>query len=219
MITLERILSIPKSFYVSWRLTSFQEAFRLPIQVRYNCVLKDLHGKVTGTTKNWKLRIGFEEVGVLDKSRQCCVLLVRGEIRVNGKARLGMGSKMIIADGALLELGYGFFNSATLTIICDKHITFDDGSMIGWDSLVMDTDLHQIMNVNTGKVYSKSQPVYVGKNVWCGTDVKLLKGTYVADGSIVGAGSVLGSRFEQENAIITGNPASVRTVGYTVVKE
>lgn len=33
---IELLLSIPKSFYVSWRLTSFRDAFRLPILCRYN---------------------------------------------------------------------------------------------------------------------------------------------------------------------------------------
>ena len=43
---LEKILSIPKSFYVSWRLMGIKKAFKLPIFVRYNVCCESLSGKV-----------------------------------------------------------------------------------------------------------------------------------------------------------------------------
>lgn len=214
----DRILSVPKSFYVSWRLTSFREALRLPVQVRYDTVLKDLHGRVSGPAGRWKLRIGFNDVGFMDRGRARCVLLIRGEIRMGGKARLGIGSKLLVADGAVLTLGDGFFNSGTLTVVCDKEVTFHDGSMIGWDSVVMDTDLHHVREVATGRVFPRTVPVELGKGVWCGMDVKLLKGTFIADGSIVGAGSVVAKRFETPYSVIAGNPAALRKEGYTFEK-
>lgn len=43
---LEKILSVPKSFWVSLHFFSFKEALKLPFFVRYNCVLKNLSGTV-----------------------------------------------------------------------------------------------------------------------------------------------------------------------------
>lgn len=42
------VASIPKSFYASWRLTSFKRAWKLPIRCRYNVKLLKLSGVMTG---------------------------------------------------------------------------------------------------------------------------------------------------------------------------
>lgn len=43
---IEKILSIPKSFWVSLHFFGFKDAVKLPMFVRYNCVLKNLTGSV-----------------------------------------------------------------------------------------------------------------------------------------------------------------------------
>lgn len=51
---IELLLSIPKSFYVSWRLTSFRDAFRLPILCRYNVKVISTKGrKLRGQNECW----------------------------------------------------------------------------------------------------------------------------------------------------------------------
>lgn len=44
----ELIISLPKSFYTSWRLTSFKKAFLLPVMVRYNVKLLNTTGNLWG---------------------------------------------------------------------------------------------------------------------------------------------------------------------------
>lgn len=51
MKVIEFLLSIPKSFYVSLRLTGIKKAFRLPIYVRYNCKIINLDGCMLGGVK------------------------------------------------------------------------------------------------------------------------------------------------------------------------
>lgn len=46
--TFDKLLSIPKSFYVSLRLCGLKRAFELPILVRFNCKLAKLNGRVSG---------------------------------------------------------------------------------------------------------------------------------------------------------------------------
>lgn len=45
---LELLLSLPKSFYVSWRLTTFKDAFKLPVICRYNCKVLNVSGEMRG---------------------------------------------------------------------------------------------------------------------------------------------------------------------------
>ena len=44
----EYVVSLPKSFYASWRLCSFKHAFKLPVMCRYNVRLLNLRGALVG---------------------------------------------------------------------------------------------------------------------------------------------------------------------------
>ena len=43
---IEKILSVPKSFWVSLHFFRLKDALKLPFFVRYNCVLKNLSGNI-----------------------------------------------------------------------------------------------------------------------------------------------------------------------------
>lgn len=45
-MTFEKLLSIPKSFWVSLHFFSFKDAIKLPVVVRYNTKIQSLKGAV-----------------------------------------------------------------------------------------------------------------------------------------------------------------------------
>lgn len=49
----------------------------------------------------------------------------------------------------------------------------------------------------------------IGNNVWVGSEVTLLKGTVIPDGSVVGYGSIVTKAFDEESVIIVGSPAKI----------
>lgn len=53
--------------------------------------------------------------------------------------------------------------------------------------------------------------VHIGNNVWIGDNVVILPGSYIGDGCIVGANSVVTGKFGN-NSIIAGTPAKVLKV-------
>ena len=69
------------------------------------------------------------------------------------------------------------------------------------------TDYHKIMTNGTRS--NPPQNIYIGNHCWIGLQSLILKGTKLADNSIVGAKRLLNKEFVEPNTIIAGNPGRV----------
>ena len=68
-------------------------------------------------------------------------------------------------------------------------------------------DSHSLLKKSTGARINPSKSITVGNHVWVGTGVTILKGVQVADGCVVGAGSLLAKAYSQPNCVLAGVPA------------
>lgn len=89
-----------------------------------------------------------------------------------------------------------------------RSIKIGDGSLLSNNIEIHTTDYHGIYD-SQGKRVNPDKDILIGKYVWIGLGVKILKGTEIADGCVVGAGSVLSGIYRTENVIIAGNPARI----------
>ena len=161
---LELIFSAPKSFYASWRLTGFCQAFKFPVIVRYNTVFRSLTGKLESPNIGKEkaiLYVGFDcGEGTADRKIRS-VLQIDGTIRIEKKARFGVGTRICIEKDALWEMG-SVINSSRFNIVCHKHIKIGHKLWAAWETSIMDTDLHPIRNVETGKLSNPHREVIIG---------------------------------------------------------
>lgn len=208
----EFMASIPKSFYASWRLTSFKRAFKLPVRCRYNVKLLNLCGIMTG---GGIFKIGFNRTGIYDLRHQRSMLNVEGKMVVDGKVGIGTGARIDVNKGGVLHFDGQVGNSAGVTIVCADHIVIGDHTALSWDTLIIDKDYHYVLDINTGKTKVNHKPIVIGKNAWLCAGSKVLKGSVLPDGCILSAGSVLNKTFDEHNCLLQGNPASVVKHGVT----
>ena len=215
----EIIISIPLSLYVCLRLLPFKQAIKIPILVRYNCKLISLKGSVVLSSKAIKpkmLSIGFGKVGVFDKRYSRTILEINGKMIVHGKAIFGHGSKICILKDGILEIGNHFSNTAECTIICEKRINIGDDALVSWNTLVMDTDFHESIDLVTNTTPPKTKEIIIGRHVWIGTRSMILKGSFIPDGCIIGASSVVNKKYNEDNCLIAGNPAIIKKKNITL---
>lgn len=216
----EYILSVPKSFYVSLKYFPFKDAIKLPIMVRYNTVLLGLKGKIVnsmGGAKIAMMKIGFGNVGVFDKKFERTMLQISGTIELSDKkVCFGHGSRLCVYPSGVLKFKGEFNNSTSMTIICCNHITFGDGVVSSWDTIVMDTDLHETENPITKEIYPSSSPVFIGDKTWICARSVILKGSKLPSGSILSSASVLTKKYEEEYVMLAGSPAIIKKHNITL---
>lgn len=126
------------------------------------------------------------------------------------------GENIKIKDGATfkypseIEIG----NNVTIGEFC--YFVGKSGLVIGDDVLI---GAGSKLITSSHKYVSRQLPinqqglefarVELESDIWLGFDVKVLAGSYIAKGCIVGAGSIINSSFRDEYKKIVGSPARV----------
>lgn len=152
---------------------------------------------------------------LLDRSEPPYGVRVERGASVHGLTAFDLGPRGRLVFGA-----YSITNGTQF--VCDEEITIGTGSMLGWNSVVMDTfrvpvdpDARRpVMEAVAGTASRRllaeveTKPVRIGSNAYIGFDVMVLPGVTVGDGSIVGSRSVVRDDVPA-HTVVAGNPARV----------
>ncbi|MCM1378248.1 MAG: acyltransferase [Clostridium sp.] len=201
------MLNLFKTIYYNFHFFGIQGLLHLPILVHSHVVFRDISGKikVNGNLRKGLIRFGSNQpLATRDMQYERTIIDITGELIISGNIHIAPGSRISINENARLLLGKNFNTTGNVTIICDKEINIGDNCLFSWDIQIMDADFHKINNVN-GKCINLPRAIEVGDNVWVCSKTIILKGTRIANGCVIGAGSVLTKQFNEENCIIAGN--------------
>lgn len=201
------LLGVPKSLIVNFRLCSFKDAIKLPIVVSSNTKLSALSGSVSfSKIRPGIVRIGFGSVETYDYRYNRTLLSIKGHIHFQGKTKIGFGSKLSVAGE--LQLGENFHISAASTIVCRKKIVIGKNTLMAWDSLITDSDLHPIYDFQDNRI-NKDESVVIGDHCWIGAKASILKGAEIANNTVIALGSVVTCKESEEYCVLAGNPAKI----------
>lgn len=106
-----------------------------------------------------------------------------------------------------ITIGSGTEISNGVLIMCRTRIDIGSNCLIGFESLVMDSDFHGIAP-DQRRERGLSSAVQIGDNVWLGARTIVLKGVHIGQDAVVGAGCVV-SRSVAAGSIVVGNPMKV----------
>jgi acetyltransferase-like isoleucine patch superfamily enzyme len=199
-----------KTIYFNFKYFPTQVAIKLPILISRHVILKQCEGKVyiEGEISTGQIRIGYNDVSIFDRQRSKSILEISGEMTFRGKALLGHGSRISIARGGKLIFGDNFEITAASAVICYHEIEFGTDCLLSWDILLMDTDLHPIVN-GDGEIINAPRKISIGDHVWIGCRSTILKGSIIASGNVIAAGTVVSSKLTEQNSIYGSNPCRI----------
>lgn len=110
---------------------------------------------------------------------------------------LMLGGKGVIRDyvtvrvsGGTLSIGQNFFINSYSSFTTKCRIEIGENCLIGEGVRIYDHD-HAIGPAGGSETHFKTAPVIIGKNVWIGSGVVILRGSTIGDGAVIGAGSLI----------------------------
>lgn len=121
-----------------------------------------------------------------------------------GDVFLAAGVRLWAHKGGELAIGDGTVLDAGVEIIAWTRLTIGRNCYLGWDVLVMDTDLHGM-----GHRTVVNRPVTIGDHVRIGARAMILKGVTIGDGATIHPGSIV-TRDVPAGAEVRPPPAVVK---------
>ena len=108
---------------------------------------------------------------------------------------------------AYIKMGNNISTNNNIFLCAANRIEIGDDTLIGQYVTLMDHEAHGISPDKRRELGTIGE-VIIGKNVWIGNNVTILKDSQVGDNSIVAAGAVVSGKFP-ENVISGGIPAKI----------
>lgn len=203
------ILSLPKSFYVNFKLFPFKIAIKFPIWVSCNTQLGRLYKntvKIEAPIKPKMIRFGCEGMNVPGNTKGSVSIEKGADIVFKGYASFARGT-VVRVDGQVVFGNYFSVNSCSF-ISCSDQMNFGDDVLIGWHVHIRDTDGHTIVDEHKNEKPRK-KPINIGNHVWIGAFAHVLRGVNIPDDCVVAYRSTVLHSFEESGCIIGGYPAKV----------
>lgn len=126
------------------------------------------------------------------------------KLRITGTRNFTYGCDIQVFKGAELTFGQGSCNSG-LQIVCADKISIGHHTYIGRDVWIRDNNGgHSI--IQSG--YTDTAPVVIGDYCWITSNIVIMKGVTIGDGSVIAANSVVTTNIPA-HCLAAGNPAVV----------
>lgn len=131
---------------------------------------------------------------------------------------LGVSHPMVLrtlGPGARLEIGSDVGISGG-SICAAYRVSIGDGCLLGADTIVADTDFHPVEDPDRRYALppqpAERDAVTIGRNVFLGARVIVLRGSWIGDGAVVGAGTVVRGRVEPGTVVAADRTRTLRTL-------
>lgn len=201
-----------KTLYFNFKMFPFVTAKKLPVFFYGSVSLQSLKGKISIDGPIRRGMIGFgQRYEIINRSKGTATLYLDGEIKCKGSFQFGIDYFVYVAESAYLELGDVSSLGNNGKIVCYHKIIIGDFARIGYESQVIDSTLHQMINTKTGEKYPMTSAIRIGCYNYIGNRSSLMSNTTTPDRCTITSNSVCNKDYTSigPNAMIGGVPAKL----------
>lgn len=207
-----------KTIYFNFRVCRFGQAVSCPIFIYGKTRIWSLSGNVRFEDCNIKsgmIKWGYDW-GY--RSNGTTIIRLQGSITFKGNCLLAKASDIAVFPNAKLVVGGGGKILENTLIYCTRDIYIGQNFSFTFQSSIMDTDFHYMVDIKNASVRRNSASIHIGDNVWIGNRATIKKGVIIPDNTIVAASySVLTKDYSDipPYSILGGCPAKLLSTGFS----
>lgn len=207
------IKALPASIRLNLRFLPFKQAIKLPIII-YNADLSRMgHGEIiiNAPIKFGMIRLGLRSVSIYPPNKY--VIENKGRINFNGTCSFGHGGAISIGENGLLEIGNHVGGTYGNKIVCYNHIAIGDNTLIGWETMICDSDFHRLKSTSSNeKIGNISGEITIGANCWIAAECRLLKNAKIPSKTTVGFGSFIHSPVNVDEGCVIASETKISVI-------
>ena len=200
----------------------FKQAVKLPIFLYGKVRFYSLDGtvKIEGPISSRMIKIGSNRsiLAGYDKST-AIALFENGTILFKGKADISMGTFLRVS-GSLI-IGNNIIIGTDCKIICDCQIDLQDEVRIAFQTRIMDTSFHPLINLETKEIPPFKKTIIIGYKSWIASCSHIMPGTKIKNNTIISSNSLINkdfTKYDGEYMILGGIPAKILKTGITRIR-
>jgi len=214
--------SLIYTIYFNFHYLPFKQAIILPIWL-YKPQLKKCGGIVKickqGGVKTGMIRLGPQGVSIYPNNG--IMWENRGTFIFEGRACIGGNSFISTGQKAIVTIGENFLATTSLKLCSFYKISIGDRCTIGWNCLIMDTDLHTLTRQDGTK--SKGYgPIKIGNDNWIANNCSIYKNTTIPNKIVVSANTAIATsciQFPEYSVIGNKHELKIISHGYLDKKD
>ncbi len=201
-----------KTLYFNFKKFPFSDAIKLPVYFYGKVTFQNIEGTVVIEAPIKRRMIGF---GQQYESNTCskgiAEIYLKGTVVFKGNVQFGKDCFIYVAKHANLEMGHMSSLGSNGKIICYDKIVLGSFARIGFESQIMDSNFHQMIDTLTREKFNITSPVIIGNYNYIGNRVSIMSKTKTPNYCTIGSSSLCNNDYANlgEHVLIAGVPAKL----------
>ncbi|PHS62520.1 MAG: transferase [Flavobacterium sp.] len=199
-----------KTYYFNYKKFPYSIAKKLPIFFYGRVKFSSIKGEIVIDAPIKRAMIGFgQSFEFPTTSKGTSEINVNGKVVFKGNVQFGKDVSILIAENAYFEMGHLSCIGSSGLIVCKNKIVLGDFVRVGYQVQLIDTTIHQLIDLTTNKKMLFIAPIFLNNYNWIGNRTTIMKSTKTPLNCIVASNSLLNKDYTNfgKDVLIGGIPA------------
>lgn len=201
-----------KTYYFNYKKFPYSIAKKLPVIFYGKVKFSSIEGDVIIDAPIKRAMIGFGQTFEFPTtSKGTSEILLDGKMVFKGNVQFGKDVSLLIGKNAYFEMGHMATFGSNVNLICVKKVILGDWTGIGYDSQVIDTNSHPMINTITNERYPITGDIILGNYNSISNKVSIMLNTKTPNSCVIASNSLCNKDYtvHGENILLGGIPAKL----------